>query len=64
MAFILRLIIGGMLGSLGRDIYTWVKGKVEHTVTWQHFMGQVDRGLNATGNLLRHFFSIITTERL
>ncbi len=63
MYFVLRLVIGGVLSSLGRDLYVWVKGKVERTAAYHAVMAHIDLGLNTTGNLLRHFFSIKTTER-
>ncbi len=58
MGFILRLVVGGMLGALGGDFYRWVKTEVQHTTTWFAFAAGVDKCLCTTKNLLRHIFSI------
>lgn len=58
MSFILRLIIGGMLASLGRDIYSFTKSKLQRTAAWQYFIAEIDRTFNTVEGFLKHIFAI------
>ncbi len=58
MGFVARLIISGVLSSIGKDLYDSTKDKIQHTEAYHQARARVDLGLIEIGNLMRHIFSI------